>query len=203
MLFRSVGVGVGGGWVATWEGLVAVGAGMELDLAWAPSRRFAVTAAGGSGVARVLGDEVRGAGAVVSARYLLKDDGVARIAPFVAVAGEDTVLGDPVVVAGGGIAAEIPVYTVCFDVSLPLAGAVAVGELPDLPLTPGRFAPLFFLTEAGFTWHLGPSSSFRLGYLAAASTWSWRWHPGPLTLEMSAYTNLLTGNLSVRAGYAW
>lgn len=197
-----VGVGVGGGWVATWEGVQALGAGAELDLAWAPTRRGALTATVGAGVGRLTGEEARGLGAVVSGRWLVLDDERARIAPFVAVAGGTTDTAGAVI-AGGGVAAEIPFYSVVFDVSLPVGGVVVAGSLPDVPLTPGPFAPLFVLTEAGFSWRLGSSSSFRLGYLAAATTWSWRWHRGPLTVEVSAYTNLLTGNLSARAGWAW
>jgi hypothetical protein len=87
------------------------------------------------------------------------------------------------------------------DVALPLGGAVLDGALPAaVPLAAGRYAPLFLLAEAGFTWRIREDLSFRLGFVSLASSWSWRWQPGAWSLDVSGQTNLLTGHLSVRAG---
>lgn len=223
-----IGAGVAGAWFATWKGLQVAGGGAEVDVAWAPTRRFAVTVTGGVGTGGVrpagasdaaLGSadfdaEARadffaltpasGWATFASARYLVFDGPGARVAPFVAGglgrAAEDAPIG----LVGGGVAVEVPFYDVVFDLALPLGGVVLTGELPDtIPLTPGAFAPLFLLGEAGFTWTLGPHTSFRLGYVALATSYSWRYRDGPLTVELSGHTNFLTANASARVGWAF
>ncbi len=219
-----VGVGVGGGWLATWNGLQVAGGGAELDAAWAISRRVAVSATVGvaGGTLRDAGalGPARGWAALASARWLVVDAPRARVAPFFAAAVGAGVTGaaatsgagsggagdgdPPTSLVGAGVAVEVPFYAVTFDVAVPLGGVVTTGALPDVvPLAPAPFAPLFLLTEAGFTWRLGEHTSFRLGYVALATSWSWRWHDGPWTVEVSGHTNLLTGNLSTRLGYVF
>jgi hypothetical protein len=218
-----IGVGVAGAWYATWKGLQVAGGGVEVDAAWAPTRRLAValTVGVGTGGARpedapeikVLSGQVAGfftlepasAGAAfASARYLVVDAPGARVAPFVAGGIGRVGEGDPIGIVGGGVAVEVPFYAVVFDLALPLGGWVVTGELPDsIPLAFGGFAPLFLLGEAGFTWTLGPHTSFRLGYVWLATSYSWRYHNGPLTVEVSGHTNLLTANASTRVGWAF
>ncbi len=222
-----LGVGVGGAWLATWKGLHVAGGGAELDLAWAPTRRLAlsVTGAVATGGARAEGatggalapgattgdlagffalDPASGWAGMGSARYLVVDGPRARVAPF--VAGGVGALGErgAVGVVGGGLAVEVPFYDVVFDLALPLSGAVVAGELPaSVPLAVGDFAPLFLLFEAGFTWRLGPYTTFRLGYVALATSYSWRYRRGPLTVELTGHTNVLTANVSGRVGWGF
>ncbi|MFN7144468.1 MAG: hypothetical protein ACK4YP_11870, partial [Myxococcota bacterium] len=210
--------------------LQVAGGGAEVDAAWAVSRRVAVTGTFGvaGGTLRSEGalGPARGWGTLVSARWLVVDAPRARVAPFLAAAvgagdawdtpdgpaGTDLAAGEalapregaPTSVVGGGLALEVPFYEVTFDVAVPLGGVVVTGAIPEtIPLAPGPFVPLFLLTEAGFTWRLGDHTSFRLGYVALATSWSWRWHDGPWTVEVSGYTNLLTGNLSTRVGWVF
>jgi len=192
-----LGVGTGGGWLATFSGLQVAGGGAEVDGAWAITERVAWTATAGAGVGWLRQEgPVRGFGGVSGLRVLLVDAERIRFATFAAGAGAPG-LG----MVGGGVAIELPVYAVCFDLALPLGGVVVAGTLPDaIPLTSGPFAPLFLLGEAGFTWRLGDHTSFRLGYVALATSWSWRWQDDRFTLEVSGYTNGLTGNASVRGG---
>lgn len=218
-----VGGGVAGAWFATWKGLEVAGGGAEVDAAWAPTGAFAVAVTAGGALGGVQATDppsdnpfarffalrpASGWAGVVSARWLVVDTPGARVAPFVAgglgaVGGgpEDTA---PIGVVGGGVAVEVPFYDVVFDVALPLGGVVVTGELPEtVPLAAGRFAPLFLLGEAGFTWRLGPYTSFRLGYVALATSYSWRYRRGPLTVEVSGHTNVLTANVSTRVGWAF
>lgn len=204
-----VGVGLGGGWFAAWQGsapeLELAGGGVELDAAWAPHRRVALAVTAGVGAAPFgAWGPAEGVGGVVSARWLVLDGPSARVAPFVAGgygvgSASDVGLG----VVGAGLAVEVPLYGVVFDLALPLGGFVVSGSLPDeVPLALGPFAPLFLLGECGFTWRLGEHTSFRLGYLAAAPSWSWRWRGRAATVEVSGHTNVVSGNLSVRVGWA-
>jgi hypothetical protein len=217
-----LGIGAAGGWFASWAGakpvLGGAGAGVEVDAAWAPTRRvaFTATAGAGTGTFRTGGAlaPLDATGGIVAARWLAVDAPRVRVAPFVAgglgvvadvppAAGTDP-FADPVAVVGAGVALEIPFYDVLVDAELPVGGLVLAGELPDgLPLVAGPYVPLFLLTEVGFTWRLGPDTSFRLGYLAVATSWSWRYRHDHFTLEVSGYTNVLTGSLSARAGWAF
>ncbi|MES2645189.1 MAG: hypothetical protein V4850_37220 [Myxococcota bacterium] len=218
-----LGGGVAGAWFATWKGLQVAGGGAEVDAAWAPTRRIAValTVGVGTGGARpedapeveVWSGQIAGfftlapasAGAAfASARYLAVDAPGARVAPFLAGGIGRVGAGGPIGIVGGGVAVEVPFYDVVFDLALPLGGWLVMGELPDtIPLAIGPFAPLFLLGEAGFTWTLGPHTSFRLGYVALATSYSWRYHHGPLTVEVSGHTNFLTANASTRVGWAF
>ena len=220
-----VGLGVAGGWLGSleeWRPVIAgAGVGLELDAAVAPTPQLALTA-----TIAVSGGELRRDGAlapgqatggIVAARWLVVDNPLVRVAPFVAGGvgvGGDVGLaalytgGDgvsaPVSVLGGGVAFELPFHEVLVDVALPLGGVVLDGALPaGIPLTGGPYVPLFLLAEVGFTWQLGPYTSFRLGYLAVATSWSWRYHRDAFTLEVSGYTNVLTGSLATRAGWAF
>lgn len=206
-----IAVGVGGGWLATWKGLQVAGGGAALDAAWAVSPRVALTVAAGVGAGTVRERAALGAGdgwaALAGARWLVVDAPRARVAPFfVAAVGrgarEDAgTVEVPTSLVGGGVAFEVPFYGLTVDIALPVGGVVTSGALPDgAPLTPGPFAPLFLLAEAGFTWRLSEKATFRLGYVALAASWSWRWHEGPWTLDISGQTNLLTGHLATRVG---
>ncbi len=209
-----LGAGVAGGWYAKWKGLQVAGTGAEVDAAWAPTRRlaFTVTAGVATGGVRPAGAETFLAltpasawGGVASARYLVVDGPRARVAPFVGGGFASGTGNDaPVAIVGGGIAAELPFYDVVFDIALPLGGVVVAGVLPDtVPLAEGGFAPLFLLGEAGFTWRIGPYTSARLGYIALGTAYSWRYHRGPLTVEVSWSTSILSANLSTRVGWAF
>lgn len=232
-----VALAVGGGWLATFEGLQGAGGGLALETGWSPSARIALTAlvGGGAGTLREGGElgPGRAWGALVGARWLVVDAPAARVAAFLvggagagggfdgglfggvgggfwqgAAGGAGTGAADagarvaPTSVVGAGVAFEMPFYgEVVVDAAVPVGGFVLTGALPpDVPLAVGRFAPLFLLSEAGFTWRLAEDVSFRLGYVALASSWSWRWHPGAWTLDVSGQTNLLTGHLSVKLG---
>jgi len=209
-----LGVGLGGAWFATWTGLQVAGGGAELDLAWAPSRRLAlsvtgaVVTGGARGTDRSAGffdlDPTAGWAGLGSGRLLVVDGPSARVAPFVA-GGVGSLGGrDPIGVVGGGVAVEVPFYDVVLDLALPLGGAVVAGELPaSVPLAVGGFAPLFLLFEAGFTWRLGAHTTFRLGYVALATSYSWRYRRGPLTVELTGHTNVLTANVSGRVGWSF
>jgi hypothetical protein len=186
-----VSVGAVGGWLLVEPPFVEVpvpvaGGGGELSAAWAPSRRVAVTVAGGGG-GLTTGDTALAA--MGTARFLVVDGERVRVAPW--LAGGHA--GSPF--ATGGVALEVPFYDVLIDVSLPLGGA-AFGETVT-------FVPTMLLVEAGFTWRLGEFTSFRLGYLAAAASWSWRWRRGPWTVEIGGNTNVVTGNLATRVGVAF
>ncbi|MDP2308248.1 MAG: hypothetical protein Q8P18_19675 [Pseudomonadota bacterium] len=223
-----IGGGVAGAWFATWKGLQVAGGGAEVDASWAPTRRFAVTLTAGVGAGGVRPAGVPAAdlaaeglanfftltpaagwATFASARYLALDAPGARVAPFLAgglgavgagPAGEVAPIG----IVGGGVAVEVPFYDVVFDLALPLGGLVVTGELPGtIPLAVGPFAPLFLLGEAGFTWTIGPRTTFRLGYIALATSYSWRYRNGPLTVEVSGHTNFLSANASMRVGWGF
>lgn len=183
-------VGAVGGWLLRDPfyaelGAPFAGGGAELSAAWAPGGRVAFTAAAGVGG---LTTSASGWAGLATARWLALDDERVRLAPWVA---GGALAGAPF--ATGGLAVEVPFHAVLVDASVPLGGATFGEAGPAFLATP-------LLAEVGFTWRIGDHTTFRLGYLAAAASWSWRWHDGPWTIEVGGYTNVLSGNLSTRVG---
>lgn len=173
-----------------------VGGGVEVDGSYAVTRAFAVSTTVAGGRAN-FGD---GAGAMVAARWLFDGERI-RVAPFFAGGVGQAAEGGPVAAVAAGVSLEVPFYTVLVDVSVPVLGWSA-WNTPTLPFSLGdpRLLPAFLLVEAGFTWRLSPQTTFRLGYLALATSWSWRWANERWTVEVSGHTNVVTGSLSVRGG---